>query len=304
MSFFIGGYMKGLTHEESKQLKARIVEYRKQGHYIKECCEHFGVKESYVSYACKGIDYPWLHDTATMSKAAKRQAEERREKNKTPIAYVEKYAPWAEYVGGYTGCDGRMLIRCRVCGKVLDKSVTGIRHGEVRCQYCYEQEKKRFQTAKAKEDAIKAERKRVEALKRIKFNQLFFSVCQSCGNLYLGSRNKIYCSEKCCARVSNQYKRDKRLRKIRTTKRDKGITLQKLYIKHNGICALCGNLCDWDDYLIDDCGAFVALDNYPSVDHIIPISKGGAHTWNNVQLACRRCNNRKRDKIVPFIRKF
>ena len=37
----------------------------------------------------------------------------------------------------------------------------------------------------------------------------------------------------------------------------------------------------------------------PSLDHIIPISKGGTHTHGNVQLAHRRCNTRKgsRDKI-------
>lgn len=28
-------------------------------------------------------------------------------------------------------------------------------------------------------------------------------------------------------------------------------------------------------------------------DHIIPLSKGGAHAWTNVITACRRCNQRK-----------
>lgn len=39
-------------------------------------------------------------------------------------------------------------------------------------------------------------------------------------------------------------------------------------------------------------------DNAPELDHIIPISKGGAHTYLNTQCACRRCNNKKSDKAM------
>lgn len=36
-----------------------------------------------------------------------------------------------------------------------------------------------------------------------------------------------------------------------------------------------------------------------SLDHIIPLSKGGTHTYNNVQLAHLSCNLSKRDNILP-----
>jgi 5-methylcytosine-specific restriction endonuclease McrA len=36
----------------------------------------------------------------------------------------------------------------------------------------------------------------------------------------------------------------------------------------------------------------------PTVDHIIPLAKGGTHTWDNVQLAHWSCNSDKRDIIV------
>ncbi len=32
-----------------------------------------------------------------------------------------------------------------------------------------------------------------------------------------------------------------------------------------------------------------------NVDHIVPRSRGGAHEWENVVAACRRCNSRKKD---------
>lgn len=37
-------------------------------------------------------------------------------------------------------------------------------------------------------------------------------------------------------------------------------------------------------------------DNAPELDHIMPLSKGGAHSYINTQCACRKCNGLKSDK--------
>jgi 5-methylcytosine-specific restriction endonuclease McrA len=34
-----------------------------------------------------------------------------------------------------------------------------------------------------------------------------------------------------------------------------------------------------------------------NLDHVIPRSRGGLHTWENVVAACRRCNTRKEDRL-------
>jgi 5-methylcytosine-specific restriction endonuclease McrA len=35
-----------------------------------------------------------------------------------------------------------------------------------------------------------------------------------------------------------------------------------------------------------------------SIDHVVPRSRGGGHTWENVVAACRACNVRKRDRLL------
>lgn len=34
-----------------------------------------------------------------------------------------------------------------------------------------------------------------------------------------------------------------------------------------------------------------------NLDHVVPRSRGGQHTWENVVAACRRCNTRKEDRL-------
>ena len=89
------------------------------------------------------------------------------------------------------------------------------------------------------------------------------------------------------------YSRAKRRNKYLTG--DKSITLEKLYNRDKGVCKICGGLCDYNDYEIKD-GTIIVGNNYPSIDHIKPISKGGSHTWDNVQLSHKLCNSIKADK--------
>lgn len=46
-----------------------------------------------------------------------------------------------------------------------------------------------------------------------------------------------------------------------------------------------------DDYRCQYCGA-----RADSIDHVLPRSRGGAHSWENVAAACRPCNMTKRDR--------
>ena len=49
------------------------------------------------------------------------------------------------------------------------------------------------------------------------------------------------------------------------------------------------------------CGVTMDVNNpwrHPTRDHIVPRSRGGEHTWENVVAACRRCNSSKRDRYL------
>ncbi|MEW6498688.1 MAG: HNH endonuclease [Cyanobacteriota bacterium] len=47
-----------------------------------------------------------------------------------------------------------------------------------------------------------------------------------------------------------------------------------------------------DKHSCQYCGSTKQL----TLDHVIPRSKGGKHTWDNVVTACERCNSRKGDR--------
>lgn len=56
--------------------------------------------------------------------------------------------------------------------------------------------------------------------------------------------------------------------------------------------------------------AVFARDNYKcqychspaeNIDHVIPRSRGGTHTWDNVVAACKPCNARKEDRLLGEI---
>lgn len=46
-----------------------------------------------------------------------------------------------------------------------------------------------------------------------------------------------------------------------------------------------------DDNRCQYCG-----EHADSIDHVVPRSKGGPHSWDNVAAACRSCNHAKRDR--------
>lgn len=131
------------------------------------------------------------------------------------------------------------------------------------------------------------------------------ATCKHCGKewLFWPSREKwgrrvppVFCSNKCNYKHYKTGTIADRLRRYgRADEHRECIPLDDVIERDNGICYLCGCKTDKADSWYDVNGYFVCGDTYPTRDHVIPIAKGGTHTWDNVRLACRKCNSIKNE---------
>lgn len=215
----------------------------------------------------------------------------------------EKTGGLLEYVSGYTIKERPVKVRCTVCGWEFERTYHNITtKGSVTCPHCVEMERAKLREAKTTElERKKLERKRKarerksDAERRLEARK---HACPVCGVITI--RNK-YCSPECAKKADNKRRDFNRRIKLRSAMVDKDITVEGLYRRDNGTCYLCGRGCNFEDYTVRD-GAFIAGDWYPSIDHVIPLAKGGLHSWGNVMLAHHRCNSEKRDKTIsPYL---
>ena len=106
-----------------------------------------------------------------------------------------------------------------------------------------------------------------------------------CGKDFVaGKPRDRFCSKKCKKRNDNVEYCGFHVRRARDygVPYERGITLPLVEERFGGVCQICGRKTDR--------GSFGSM---PTIDHIVPMSQGGGHTWDNVQLACFRCNSAK-----------
>jgi len=126
----------------------------------------------------------------------------------------------------------------------------------------------------------------------VKTNQELTRQCVVCGKeFHTWKGRKITCSDKCSRKKKEN---DRQYKGILI---DSDISLFELAEKCDDVCQLCGLTVDWSDYEMKN-GQKICGNMYPSIDHIKPISRGGLHSWENVQLAHRVCNSRKCNKFI------
>lgn len=120
-------------------------------------------------------------------------------------------------------------------------------------------------------------------------------ICKNCGITFVvkyGDKRNKYCSFECQVHRNAGLSHRNRKYRLKNAMIDSDITLKQVMINDNNICYLCNKEVNPNDYYIRD-GRYIIGDDYPSIDHIMPISKGGLHSWNNVRLAHMRCNTLK-----------
>lgn len=132
-----------------------------------------------------------------------------------------------------------------------------------------------------------ARRRLEEALAPGRPRQWFEGPCRGCGErlvgCFVGSKKAHYCSATCCRRDA-RHRRRARKRKAFVEE----VWRPVLFERDNWTCQLCGDAVNPNLKYPDPMAA--------TVDHIVPLAKGGEHSYANTQLAHALCNSLKSDR--------
>ncbi len=127
------------------------------------------------------------------------------------------------------------------------------------------------------------------------------NICEGCLEPFSGRNHKQkHCSDACALEAWKRRNPD-RLRELarRHSSRRRALQLATtvetfteadIRALHGDDCYLCDQPIDYDLPFPDPFS--------PSVDHIVPLSKGGTHTLDNVAMTCLRCNQSKHDRAT------
>lgn len=185
-----------------------------------------------------------------------------------------------------------MIKTCEVCGaEFVDRSrPQSARWCSPRCkregkrkydlQYREANREKKTANDKAYYDANREERKR----KQRDYRAANLDTVRAKGRAYLKAQ-----PEKARANWSKNYARRKGARIA-------PVDREAIYARDNNTCQLCGKKVNMKKRYPDPLSA--------SLDHILPIARGGAHEPRNVQLVHLICNSRKKHTGIDQLRLF
>lgn len=275
----------------------RVYELRMEGLCSTEIAERLGIRVDNVNRIARDIGKPFTDEERQRSKANLRNQYTKRTEAEKELYVNSFFNGDFSYVSGYVDCDSNVIIRCSACRYEFERSMVGIRHGnQTTCPECdrqKKQKKEREKQEKREKLSLEKEQRRLEKeqVRKLKIRAVS---CVECGTLFQTTRPRaLCCSPVCSKKHANRYSSHRKDKRIPKDKRiDRGITAKRLYVRDNGICWICGKGCNLNDYVVRK-GIIICGDDYPSVDHIVPVCEGGADSWDNVMLAHRRCNSER-----------
>lgn len=199
-----------------------------------------------------------------------RTADEYQKKRRAWFCETYGREPWANKV-----CN-LVYWQCRVCAK-RSCSRRGLRRGV--CS-----------------TACRRKQNNIDQLQRSRKKQSPKEVqCYGCDVVFTSlirtSSDKHWCSIECRVKTERQQARHTRRERLKVpagTLRGQ-VSLLAIYRKAKGMCQICS------------CKTVLSASHVPNratLDHIIPLSRGGLHIEDNLQLACWRCNTEKSNMIT------
>jgi len=168
---------------------------------------------------------------------------------------------------------------CLECINTFETIATNSKKSRKLCRDCY--------FRKRREVMIKTNKNRVKN-KSIQ--------CQKCLSIFLAAKKNAKCCPTC--RQQNDS------RKSPTYLKSEHYRLKSIEWSHNHRARAKGSLSKFHKKYISQLLAdynhqcvYCGSDKKLTVDHLIPIVRGGSNDYNNLTLACLSCNSAKRDKM-------
>ena len=178
-------------------------------------------------------------------------------------------------------------MRCIRCGNVIIRQRSTARRYETQCDKC----KEARASEQEKAQSVRMMCGVLNALAEYKKPKK----CEYCGKEYHSQYlNAKYCSKRCKRKATGKDNASIRKRcKKYGVYYDPTVTRKRVLERDNYTCQICGKICNPDDTTWGTFGP-----DFPTIDHVIPLAKGGTHTIENTQCACAMCNSYKRDLIT------
>lgn len=175
---------------------------------------------------------------------------------------VEKYSGEEHLIGGWVG---------KTCA-----------FGIIKCTFC--EKTKRFRSNSRKEwVCLPCSCKKNNIQNK--------SICPNCSREHMAKHRICKCVD-CAHKAQRVYHRayDSKRNMMKKGRPAESIWKNKVFALDGWRCHMCNKKVQKKN---------IYADNAAELDHIIPISKGGLHTYDNVQTLCRSCNQKKSDSIIP-----
>lgn len=289
--------MSKITKLSEKDIK-RIVELYESGETFTNIAKTFGISRQSVTRRikdagvykleltktcelCKEVFHPSVHGTQIQkycSDACRMKAHAIKRKIDEGVKKEECTYCGDNFIKGK---------RKKFCSKECATESYKRSNSKRECVYC----KKYFRPSNHRKCCSNECKRKKENLDRKKRWRL--RKCKYCG-LWKHTVRRKYCSKECGRRgvnLSKELRKNERLKIARRNGQfDADIDIYKLIERDGGHCYLCGDdilfTCHFND------------PKYPTIEHVMPIAKGGTHSWDNVKVACRECNTRKSTTLI------
>ncbi len=193
--------------------------------------------------------------------------------------------PISEYTKSKSRKDGLCSI-CKICDRERGRQYyLGHLERERKKRKAYSESHKEINNQRGKAWYINNREKRIEQIKAYKESRL---------DWYRDYIKRWYVEhpDKRKQYIARYMRSHPEIIKARNAKRKLLMRMQRVgkvdydaILERDGLmCHICGQVIDRSQL---------------QFDHIIPLSKGGAHSMENISVAHARCNNQKGDKILP-----